>query len=168
MTLRPRRKGSTLGEFEDPLSNYDEPTYADELERAMAEDTMAAMVTTPVTTVSADTSVQEVLRMMIELDIACMLVTEQEHLLGIFSERDVLTKVAGDYAKVKDKPIRDVMTTGPVVVYETASPAKALNLMAVGGFRHVPILDVDDKVVGIVGPRRVTHYLQQLIEKHKP
>ncbi len=54
-----------------------------------------------------------------------------------------------------------VMTPDPVCVYETDTPAKALNLMAVGSFRHIPVLDVDGKIVGIVGPSRTSAYLQE-------
>jgi CBS domain-containing protein len=48
-----------------------------------------------------------------------------------------------------------------VFAYETDSAGAALSVMAVSGFRHVPVLDVDDKIVGIVSPPRVTAFLQQ-------
>ena len=48
-----------------------------------------------------------------------------------------------------------------MAVRDTDSPAKAIAIMALGGFRHVPILNVDDNVVGIVGPRRINTYLHQ-------
>ena len=51
--------------------------------------------------------------------------------------------------------------TGPVVVYSTDVPAKAINLMTTSGFRHIPVLDVDDKLVGVLGPRRLTRYLNK-------
>jgi len=78
----------------------------------------------------------------------------------VFSERDVLNKIADCFEQVKDQPVSQFMTPQPVVVHESDSSAKALNLMAVGGFRHVPLLDLDDKVVGVIGPRRITNYLK--------
>jgi CBS domain-containing protein len=80
--------------------------------------------------------------------------------VGIFTQRDVLMKIVHDYDRVKASPIRQVMTPDPVVVRDTDNPAKAINLMAVGGFRHIPVLDVDDRVVGLIGPRRATAYLK--------
>ena len=80
--------------------------------------------------------------------------------VGIFSARDVLNKVAHDPA-TRSKPITEFMTPDPRTVYTTDCPAKALNLMAVGGFRHIPVLDINDKVVGMLGPRRTTEFLQE-------
>jgi len=56
------------------------------------------------------------------------------------------------------------MTHSVMTAYTADSPGKAMNLMAIGGFRHVPILDVDDKVVGILGPRRVSEFLHAHLE----
>ena len=80
--------------------------------------------------------------------------------VGIFSARDVLNKIADDPSS-RPKPITAYMTHGPQKVYATDCPAKAINLMAVGGFRHIPVLDVDDNVVGILGPRRTTQFLEE-------
>ncbi|MCC7146668.1 MAG: CBS domain-containing protein [Phycisphaeraceae bacterium] len=165
MSLRPQRQGTSLDAFRDPLNNFDPPPYLDEMERLLAEDTVQAMVSTPIRTVGPNTEVDDVLRIMVENDIACVLVTRGNRLEGIFSERDVLVKVAERYDQVKTDPISRFMTANPACVHETDSPAKAINIMAVGGFRHVPILDADDRVVGLLGPRRVTRYLQDVIRR---
>lgn len=164
MTMRPKRKGTDLSEFEDPLKNYDRPVFEDELERSLAEDAVSVIDHQPFKTVPPETAVEVAMKIMADLDIACLLITEGDKLIGIFSERDILTKVAVNFENVKNRSIRTVMTRDPVTVYVTDSPAKALNLMAVGGFRHVPILDVDDKLVGMLGPRRVTAYLQKYLQ----
>ena len=163
MTMRPKRKASDLSDFEDPLKNYDQPVLEDDLERSLAEDRVTVMEHTPFKAVPPNTAVEVAMKIMAELDIACLLIIENDKLLGIFSERDILAKVAPDYAKVRDHSIRSVMTQSPMVVYETDTPAKALNLMAIGGFRHVPIVDVDNRVIGVLGPRRVTAYLQKYL-----
>jgi hypothetical protein len=87
------------------------------------------------------------------------------HTKGVFQfesggMRDVLTRMSEHYERVRLQPVRAIMTPQPVFLYETASPAKVINLMAVGGFRHVPVLDVDNRVVGVVGPRRILNYLE--------
>ena len=162
--MKRKRRAAPPGEFEDPLSNYDPPEYRDDLAEALGEARVTDMQTTPFTTVAPSDTVGAVLRTMAELDVGCVLVAESEKLLGILSERDVVNKIAGDFDRVKDMPVTEVMTPEPVSVYETDSPAKALNLMAVGAFRHVPILDVDGRIAGILGPRRVTNYLQQRLQ----
>lgn len=147
-------------EFEDPLENYEPPTYRDELERALAEETVAAIHGKPFTLIAPDIPVHEALETLVGLDIACALVIDKQRLVGIFSDRDALDKVALEYDEVKDKPVRDVMTKNPVFVRDDDSSAAALCVMAAAGYRHVPVVDVDDKPVGIVNPHRIVEFLQ--------
>ncbi len=125
----------------------------------MLEDNVTTMRAQPMATVGPSETVEQVMKQMAELSIACVLVAQDDKLLGLFSERDVLNRVADRFEQVKDLPITELMTAEPVVVHETDSPASALNLMSVHGVRHVPILSVDDKLVGVVGPRRISEYL---------
>lgn len=162
--MRPKRSASDLTEFKDPLSNYDPPVYADDLERSLSQDPVTMMEITPFRTVPPHTKIQDAMRMMADEDIACIMIEDKGRLVGIFSERDVLNRIAEDYATMKDKPIRIVMTRDPVYIHDTDNPAVALNIMAIGGFRHIPVLDVDDRIVGIIGPIRVVRYLQRVLE----
>ena len=161
--MRRKRRGPEEGEFQDPLKNY-ALDYDDELERSLTEDRIGDLQIEPFTTIHPDTTIEQTIVKMVELDIGCVLVVDDQRLLGIFSERDVLLKVADRFAEMKDTPVRDVMTPEPSYVHRPDGPAKALNLMAVSGFRHVPILNVDDKVVGVLGPRRITAYLKNHFE----
>ena len=157
---RPKRQGIQNDTFDDPLSNYSGPTYEDKLQRALCEDPITQMKHQPYTCIDADTPIERVMTKMNETNIACVMVTEGGRLVGIFSERDVLHKVADRFDQISDQPIRTVMTPDPEAVRGTDTLAKALAVMAVGGFRHVPILDPDDKVIGMIGPRRVNTYLR--------
>jgi CBS domain-containing protein len=148
------------GEFEDPLSNYDPQEYADELERVLCETEISQMPITPMACVEIGATVQDALDTMARCDCSCVVVQEAGKAVGIFSARDVLNKIA-DNADARAKPVTDVMTANPRTVYESDCPAKALNLMAEGGFRHIPVIDAHDKVVGILGPRRTTRFLQE-------
>lgn len=160
---RRKRRSAPPGDFSDPLSNYEQPAYVDDFERALTEDEVSQLQHQPFMAVPPSTTVEQALRTMADLDIACLMIAEGDRLVGILSERDVVNKILDTYEKIKDQPVSAVMTPDPVTVHETESPAKALNLMAVGGFRHIPLLDVDEKIVGIVGPRRVTAYLQDRV-----
>ena len=164
MAKRRVRRGPQKGDFEDPLKNYSPPEDADEFEQSLIDGKVRDLKIEPFMAVEPTMSVVEVLQRMAELDIACVLIVENERLRGIFSERDVLTKVVDRFAQIKDRPVQEVMTSDPAVVHRTDSPAKAINVMAVSGFRHVPILNVDDKVVGVLGPRRITTYLRNFFE----
>ena len=153
-----------INEFQDPLENYDSPVSDDPLERALVEETVAAIRQEPFATIAPDTSIRRALETLDELEIGCLMVSEGDRLVGVFSNRDVLDKVADDYDRLKDEPVNKVMTSDPVFVFETDSSAAALCVMAVSGYRHVPVLDMDHKIVGIVSPQRVTTFLQKHFE----
>jgi len=159
MPPKRKRRQTEPGTFSDPLSDYSEPEYADELERALAEDALTDMDITPFEAVPPTMLVGEAVQRMASSSIYSMMIVEDGKLVGIFTERDVLTKVAEQYETVREQPISSVMTPNPVSVYDIEPPAKALNLMTIGGFRHIPVLNADDKVVGIVGPQRTSTYL---------
>lgn len=153
-------KDASPEDFKDPLEDFDPKTYDDPMEKALAEEKVTEINSHPYTSISPDATIREALEKLGELQIACLLVEEQGSLVGVFSDRDVLKKVALEYDKVKDRPVRDFMTADPVYVYETDSSAAALTVMAVLGFRHVPVLDLDDNIVGIISPQRVTNFLR--------
>lgn len=155
-----KRRNTDAADYEDPLKNYDAPEFDDDLERALAEDEVGKMTITPMSTIDPSTTIRNAMAMMTDKDIFCLLVVENEKLIGIFTERDVLEKVAENWDVMKDKPVREAMTPDPDAVYEMDCPAKALNLMAVGSFRHVPVVDIDNKPMGILGPRRTTAFIE--------
>ena len=118
---------------------------------------------------SLDASVLDAAHLMQDHHIGCLLVLENQKVVGIFTERDLLNKVIGKYTDLKKIRVRDVMTANPVVLKEDDSIAFALNKMAVGGFRHIPVV-VGGLPIGIISVRNVLQYLcgpETKKEKHK-
>ena len=152
-------------EFQDPLENYDSKTYDDPIAEALAEKTVAMIQHEPYASISPDTTVEKAVHKLASSHIACLLVEHEEKLVGVFSDRDVLNGVALEYDQIKDQPVSEFMTDMPVYVYATDPAASALSVMAVSGYRHVPVLGSGDKLTGIVSPQRVTGFLQQFFEK---
>ena len=155
-----QRRPIDQGEFEDPLKNYDS-IDVDDFELALREEQVSAIETKPFVTVDVKTPLAEVVAQMAEKSIGCVLVTDNDQLVGIFTQRDLLNKVAECYEQVKDLPVSELMSPDPVSIHEIESPAVAINLMSVGGFRHIPVLDVDGHLVGLIGPRRTNQYLKK-------
>ena len=156
---------SDPNEFQDPLENYEPRHVGDALEHALATETVSAIQATPYVSISPETPVSEAVQQLAQLQVACLLVEKDQRLVGVFSDRDVLDKVALEYASVQDRPVSAVMTANPVFVYDSESSAAVLTVMAVHGFRHVPVLDTDQKIVGIVSPFRITGFLRAHFEK---
>jgi CBS domain-containing protein len=86
----------------------------------------------------------------------CLLVTEQGALVGIFTDRDAILKVAGQGAS--DRTVGELMTHDPVILRSGDAVAVAIHKMAVGGFRHVPIVD-GGTPTGVVSARDVFRHL---------
>lgn len=150
-------------DFEDPLQNYEPKTYCDALEEALAEQPVAAIQSQPVASISPTATVAEAVAKLAGLKVACLLVSEGGKLVGVFSDRDALNRVALEYDQVRDQPVSSVMTDNPIYVYDTDSAAAALCVMAVAGYRHVPVVDADQRIVGVVSPQRVTEFLKRSI-----
>jgi CBS domain-containing protein len=108
--------------------------------------------------VDATADVDEAIRRMHDKGIDCVLVVEGGRLVGIFTDRDAVLKVAG--TQVGRQPISAVMTHDPVVLRHNETIAVALNKMAVGGFRHIPIVE-DGRPTGVVTARDVFHHLAE-------
>ena len=153
-----------LEEFQDPLANYDPKDYSDPVDRALAEEPVTAIHHTPFCAVPPDMPIEEAINLMASKGISCLLVEEDDKLIGVFSERDALMKVALDLDALADRPISEFMTPNPIYVDETSASASALCVMAVSGYRHVPIIDLAEKIKGIVSPQRVTEFLTHQLE----
>ena len=146
-------------DFEDPLSNFEPAEYPSELHKVLAEEPSGSIQATPCPKVEADTSVREATAMLHGLKVSSLLVVEDEKLVGIFTERDVLEKAAEAYPTMADHPVSDVMTSDPLVVYESDPVGTAVAAIAVAGHRHVPVLNFNGTIAGIVSPKRVLRCL---------
>lgn len=85
-------------------------------------------------------------------------VDENGSIVGIFTERDVLFKIADHYDKRDSAPIREYMTPRPETLKASDPLAFGLNRMMVGGYRHIPI-EEEGKLVGVVSVRHILEYL---------
>ena len=108
--------------------------------------------------VDPDTPVSEVAQTMIEQSASAVMVVANQALVGIFTERDFLMKIADRYQEVAGQPIREFMTPEPEALQTTDSIALGLNRMAVKSIRHIPILK-DDKPVAVVRTRDLLSFL---------
>ena len=110
-------------------------------------------------TTERNATVGEVIRRMQAESLDCVLVTDDGRLIGIFTDRDAVLKVAGGKADMRT-PIGELMTPDPVILRRDDPIAVAINKMAVGGFRHVPILDRGHPV-SVVSARDVFRHIAQ-------
>ncbi|MFL5779126.1 MAG: cyclic nucleotide-binding/CBS domain-containing protein [Chloroflexota bacterium] len=111
--------------------------------------------------VSPDTPVVDAIHEMQEAEADCVLVTNGNRLVGIFTDRDAVVKVAG---KRQDAfHVRDFMTPDPVVLRHDDPIAVAIHKMAVGGFRHIPIVEFG-RPTGVVSVSDVFRHLVEVLD----
>ena len=142
------------------LRTSDIPQPGNVLEVRLVADHLSELGAEPPLSVGVAESVCGVLAKMQEAQIGSVLVRNGERVAGIFTERDALLKVAG--RPLDGMVIADVMTPDPVVLREEDSVAVAIHKMAVGGFRHIPILH-QGKVVAIVTSRDIFRYVTRMV-----
>ena len=115
--------------------------------------------------VTKDTLIKDVLNIMRNKRFGCVCITENDSLLGIFTERDVLNKVIGGNLDVNTVKVGEVMTVDPEYLFLDDQIAFALNRMHVGGFRHIPLIDLTGKPTGIISVRDIMNYLIKNIKQ---
>ncbi|MEQ9408520.1 MAG: CBS domain-containing protein [Fuerstiella sp.] len=96
---------------------------------------------------------------MIENKMGAVLIVEDGQLFGLFTERDILTRVVAAERVPSQTPITEVMTTSPECLSFDDEIVFALNRMTVGGFRHVPILDENGVPTTVVSMRDVVEHI---------
>ena len=145
--------------FDDPLSDYEPQEYERELQRTLAEESVDALPCSPYVHIRASAPIRQAVQTLQGTHCSSLLVVEDGRVVGIFTERDVLERVAEHFSKLSARPVSEVMTADPLVIYESDPVGMALAAIAVAGHRHVPVLKVDATLVGIVSPRRLFDFL---------
>ena len=128
--------------------------------RSVMEDDLGHLVREQVLTARPAEAVLEVARRMKESGASCALVIEGEKLAGIFTEHDVLRRLAGATGDILNAPVSELMTLNPEALRETDSVAAALNKMAMGRYRNLPIIR-NDGSYGVASIRQVLEYIAQ-------
>ncbi len=100
-------------------------------------------------TATGTMSVTEVAVRMKKNELAAILILEDKRLVGIFTERDALFRVAAAGLNPKDTEVSSVMTENPTAIAPDKSFSDALAIMHEGRFRHIPVVE-SLEVVGMV------------------
>lgn len=149
-------------ECQQPLDFLSKPRASTPIERNLAKDRVSSLNPKRPLTVPPDRPVGEVLSLMVEQKVGCVIVTQNDELVGIFSERDALNRLNVDYAKLANRPVSQFMTSSPEFVDLEARIAFAVHKMDVGGYRHLPVVS-HGRIAGVISARDVLRYVTQQI-----
>jgi CBS domain-containing protein len=147
---------------QDDLSEYyldhDEKRYS-----AISTESVRSLDPAKPISLTPDDSLQTAIAVMQDKRIGAIMVVEDQRPVGIFTERDVLAKVIAKVSDLNVAQLKDYMTSNPICLRSDDSIAYALNQMTVGGFRHVPIIDKQGRVTGIISVRDIAEYVASLV-----
>ena len=103
-------------------------------------------------TAPPETTVSNAARLMAERNVGAVLVVAEEHLLGIFTERDAVFRVIAKGRDASTTQLNEVMTVEPKTLEPGKTYGHALLIMQENGFRHVPVVE-NGRPVGIISSR---------------
>jgi CBS domain-containing protein len=138
----------------------------------MATTARAPLKPKPVVAVRREATVLEAIEAMVAANVGATVIVEggvaaSGKLLGIFTERDVVTRVVLKKLNPETTKVGSVMTTDVKTVREDAERSGILQLMMANHIRHLPVVDAEGRVVTILSMRHLlraeVHDLQQTV-----
>ena len=135
------------------------------IERSLREVEVLALELQPPLLLDGANCIGDVIRAMQEGGLGYALITENNRLVGIFTERDVFLSVLG-HDDALARPVSGYMSPDPVCVAADDPVRKALLLMHQGGHRQIPIIDASGQVAGCVRHKDIAAYLVDHFAEH--
>jgi len=115
--------------------------------------TVGGLITRSLVSVRPDSTVREAARLMRENRVGSVVVLDEAgRLAGILTERDIAYRVVAE-GRSYDTLVGEVMTRDVITIREDATIAEAARLMIGLGVRHLPVVDVNGRVIGVVSLR---------------
>ena len=134
-----------------------------EIRGALFNDTIRMLdPAEPICLAETATVSEAIERMLARRQAGVLVVDAARRLTGIFTERDVLTRVAGRDRDARQTRLGEVMTRDPEALTAGDRVAYAVHSMSVAGYRTVPLVDADRRPIGVVTVNDVIRWLAGL------
>ena len=147
---------------EQPMHEMSLPPPGSEVERCILTERIRELEPRKPLLVAPDAPVLDVLRLLVDHAVGALVVVDADgRAVGVFSERDGLMRLGEEADKLGPRPVSEFMTPDPQTLRADAKIAFAIQMMDQGGYRHVPIVDHQDRVVGIISVRDLLHYITE-------
>ncbi|KAI9694301.1 MAG: hypothetical protein M1820_009060 [Bogoriella megaspora] len=128
--------------------------------------TVLALKPSPALQIKPNTTVAEAAQLMAAKREDCVLVTDDdERIAGIFTAKDLAFRVVGAGIKARDVTIAEIMTKNPLCAKTDTSATDALDLMVRKGFRHLPVMDENHDISGILDITKCFYDAMEKLER---
>lgn len=133
------------------------------LEEALLSAAVKLLAPSEPIRLTPETTVEEAVAKMVDNRRAAVVIVDAEgRLTGIFTERDVLTRVMRQRRNPEQTKLAEVMTPDPETLASDDRICYAVNRMHVGGHRSIPLVDGDHRPLGIVTVNDVVKWLAEI------
>ena len=106
--------------------------------------------------VGVETTAEQAIRTMLDREVGAVAVLDgEQRVAGVFTERDVLLRLSLSRRDPGDTPVREVMTTPVEMATRTTTPSEALATMVERHYRHLPIVDEEGRLLGMLSIRNL-------------
>lgn len=157
-------KSEVMDELMDDEAYFDDAQdRRRKFDTKLLQEPLTLLPSRPPLAMAETATVKDAMQAMKRRHRGCVLITEdgtiRSPLIGIFTERDVLLKIIDSGRNPATVPLAEVMTSDPESLPIDAKLAWALNMMSVGGFRHLPVTDQRGWPAFIISVRDIVEFL---------
>ncbi|RUM46998.1 MAG: CBS domain-containing protein [Hyperthermus sp.] len=130
-----------------------------------SEIKVSDVMTTDLVTARPDEAVRDAARKMAEAGVGSVLVVDEKGvLLGIITERDIVVRVVARGLDASKTLVGEVMTRNPITIYDDADLAAAAEYMMRKRIGHLPVVNSEGRLVGIISRSDIVRIAPSLIE----
>lgn len=147
------------------MTALDRPVPQNKVEASLMTEPVSVLAPKPPVTVRDDATIGDAMKTMIDRAVGALLVVNAANqLVGILTERDFLTKVAGQ-SQYGQRRVSESMTANPETVSPLDPLAFALQRMDTGGYRHLPVVGENRRPIGVISVRDVLKHITKLCKE---
>lgn len=142
------------------------PTRSRNAKRGVAAGTVLSLKPSPALQIRASTPVAEAAQLMAARREDCVLVIDgDDRIAGIFTAKDLAFRVVGQGIDAHDVLIEQIMTKNPMCARTDTSATEALDLMVRKGFRHLPVMDENQDIAGVLDITKCFYEAMEKLER---
>jgi CBS domain-containing protein len=161
-----KRDEAIRRKMETDLSKKKHLTSRARHSRKAPPGTVLALKPSPALQIKPGTTVAEAAQLMAAKREDCVLVTDDDdRIAGIFTAKDLAFRVVGAGLKPNSVTIADIMTKNPLCARTDTSATDALDLMVRKGFRHLPVMDENQDISGILDITKCFYDAMEKLER---
>ncbi|KAI9804139.1 MAG: hypothetical protein M1825_001541 [Sarcosagium campestre] len=161
-----KRDEAIRRKIETDLSKKKHTTARARQTRKAPPGTVLALRPSQALQIKPNTTVAEAAQLMAAKREDCVLVTDDdERIAGIFTAKDLAFRVVGQGIKAQSVTIAEIMTKNPLCARTDTSATDALDLMVRKGFRHLPVMDENQDISGILDITKCFYDAMEKLER---